>query len=180
MLKLDSSILLDMRYATENNFTGSKIYYCARCYLQQETADALVRAQQTLKQQGLGLKLYDCYRPSLYQQLLWDTIPNPNYVAMPSEGSAHSRGTAVNLTIVDASGNELDMGTPYDFFGPEAHYNYTRLPGKVIANRQLLRQTMENVGLHGIRTGWWQFSYQDKEFPLANWLWECDEQAGKK
>ncbi|MCB0372076.1 MAG: M15 family metallopeptidase [Muricauda sp.] len=163
----------DLRYATENNFTESQIYDCARCYLRKETAEAIVRAQQQLRAQGLGLKLFDCYRPKPYQQRLWDKVPNPDYVAPPSEGSMHSRGAAVDLTIVDANGNELDMGTPYDFFGREAHYNYSRLPGKVIANRRLLRKTMESVGLNGIRTEWWHFSYQKKSFPLEDWVWKC-------
>ncbi|TNE54357.1 MAG: hypothetical protein EP344_14285 [Bacteroidetes bacterium] len=173
VLKLDSTILLDIRYATENNFTNSQIYDCGRCYLRQETAEAIVRAHRLLRQQGLGLKLFDCYRPRPYQQRLWDKVPNPDYVAPPSEGSMHSRGAAVDLTIVDANGQELDMGTPYDFFGREAHYNYSRLPGKVIANRRLLRRTMENAGLRGIRTEWWHFSYQKKEFPLEDWVWGC-------
>ncbi|MBL7776254.1 MAG: M15 family metallopeptidase [Saprospiraceae bacterium] len=174
MRELDSTIVLDIRYATTNNFTKSKIYDCPRCYLRPETARALARAQMLLRRQGLSLKLYDCYRPRPYQQRLWDKAPDPNYVTPPEKGSMHSRGAAVDLTIVDAQGKELDMGTPYDFFGPEAHYNYTRLPGNVLSNRRLLRRVMEEVGLKGIRTEWWHFSYQGKSFSLADWVWECD------
>ncbi|MBK9336635.1 MAG: D-alanyl-D-alanine dipeptidase [Lewinellaceae bacterium] len=176
MQQLDSSILLDIRYATANNFTESQIYDCPRCFLRQETADALVRAQKILQRQGLGLKLYDCYRPRPYQQRLWDKVPDPNYVMPPAKGSMHSRGAAVDLTLVNAKGNEVDMGTPYDFFGPEAHYDHTRLPAKVLENRRLLRRTMESVGLKGIRTEWWHFSFQGKQFPLSDWVWPC---AGK-
>ncbi len=171
--RLDSTILLDIRYATANNFTGSKIYDCPRCFLRPETARALVRAQKKLQAQGLGLKLFDCYRPRPYQQRLWDKVPDPNYVMPPAKGSMHSRGAAVDLTLVDAKGNELDMGTPYDFFGPKAHYDYTKLPAKVLENRRLLRRTMEAVGLKGIRTEWWHFSFQGKNFPLSDWVWPC-------
>jgi D-alanyl-D-alanine dipeptidase len=171
--RLDSTILLDIRYATANNFTGSKIYDCPRCFLRPETARALVRAQKKLQTQGLGLKLFDCYRPRPYQQRLWDKVPDPNYVMPPAKGSMHSRGAAVDLTLVDAKGKELDMGTPYDFFGPKAHYDYTKLPAKVLENRRLLRRTMEAVGLKGIRTEWWHFSFQGKNFPLSDWVWPC-------
>lgn len=171
--RLDSTILLDIRYATKDNFTGSQIYDCPRCFLRPETARALVRAQALLRKQGLGLKMYDCYRPRPYQQRLWDKVPNPNYVTPPAKGSMHSRGAAVDLTLVDAAGKELDMGTPYDFFGPKAHYDYEQLPAEVLANRRLLRSTMEAVGLRGIRTEWWHFSFQGKSFPLSDWVWPC-------
>ncbi|MBK6932094.1 MAG: D-alanyl-D-alanine dipeptidase [Saprospirales bacterium] len=173
MALLDTSIQLDIRYATTNNFTESKIYDCARCLLRIETARALVRAQRSLRQQGLSLKMYDCYRPRPYQQRLWDKVPDPNYVTPPEKGSMHSRGAAVDLTIVDAQGNELDMGTPYDYFGREAHTDYTNLPATALNNRRLLRRAMQSVGLRGIRTEWWHFSYQGKSFPLSDWVWEC-------
>ncbi len=123
----------------------------------------------------MGLKMFDCYRPRPYQQRLWDKVPNPDYVTPPAKGSMHSRGAAVDLTIVDAQGKELDMGTPYDFFGKEAHYDYTQLPAAVLANRRLLRQTMEAVGFRGIRTEWWHFSYQGKNYELSDYVWPCPE-----
>lgn len=173
--QLDSSIRLDIRYATTNNFTKSIIYDCPRCFLRPDAARALVKAHQTLKRQGLGLKMFDCYRPRPYQQRLWDKVPNPDYVAPPAKGSMHSRGAAVDLTIVDANGRELDMGTSYDFFGPEAHADYTKLPEVVLANRKLLRRTLEAVGFKGIRTEWWHFSYRGKSFPLSEAVWDCPE-----
>jgi len=86
----------------------------------------------------------------------------------------HSRGAAVDLTIVDAKGKELDMGTPYDFFGREAHTDYTGHSAAVQANRDLLRTTLQAVGFKGIRTEWWHFSYQGKDFPLSNYVWPCN------
>ena len=174
LVTLDPSIRLDIRYATANNFTKSKIYDCPRCFLRPEAAKAIVRAQTVLKKKGLSLKMFDCYRPSLYQQRLWDKVPNPNYVTPPNKGSMHSRGAAVDLTLVDAAGKELDMGTPYDFFGREAHTDYTKLPAKVLDNRRILRQAMEAVGFEGIRTEWWHFSYRGKGYPLSDYVWPCE------
>ncbi|MEZ4943098.1 MAG: D-alanyl-D-alanine dipeptidase [Saprospiraceae bacterium] len=171
--ELDPSIRLEIRYATTDNFTESKIYDCPRCFLRPEAAQAVVKAHRMLQRQGLGLKMFDCYRPQPYQQRLWDKVPDADYVTPPEKGSMHSRGAAVDLTIVDAQGRELDMGTAYDFFGPQAHTTYYQLPAQVLKNRQLLRRVMEDVGLRGIRTEWWHFSYQRKSFPLSDWVWEC-------
>ena len=170
---LDPSILLDIRYATANNFTKSKIYDCPNCLLRPEAAAAIVQAHQILKKKGLGLKMFDCYRPRPYQQRLWDKVPNADYVTPPAKGSMHSRGAAVDLTIVDGNGRELDMGTPYDYFGVAAHTDHTDLPAKVLANRKLLRETLEAVGFKGIRTEWWHFSYQSKTFPFSDYVWPC-------
>ena len=169
----EPSIMLDIRYATDNNFTKSQIYDCAKCLLRPEVAEALVRAHKELQKQGLGLKMHDCYRPGPYQQRLWDKVPDENYVAHPSKGSMHSRGVAVDLTLVDSKGNELDMGTPYDFFGPEAHTAYTNLPEKVLANRRLLKKVLEDQGFNAIKYEWWHYNYRQKEFPLSSYVWPC-------
>ncbi len=173
LAQLDTSILLDIRYATANNFTKTQIYDCPACLLRPEVARAIVKANRSLKKRGLRLKMFDCYRPQPYQQRLWDKTPDPNYVTPPAKGSMHSRGVAVDLTIVDARGVPLDMGTPYDFFGPEAHTDYTNLPQKVLDNRRLLRETLEAVGFKGIRTEWWHFSWQKKTYPLSDYVWPC-------
>ncbi|HLP95278.1 MAG TPA: M15 family metallopeptidase [Saprospiraceae bacterium] len=170
---LEPGILLDIRYATANNFTKSKIYDCPMCLLRPEVAEAVVKAHRNLKKKGLGLKMFDCYRPRPYQQRLWDKVPNPNYVTPPAKGSMHSRGAAVDLTLVDNKGNELDMGTPYDFFGPEAHTDNQKLPKKVLENRKILRDALAEVGFKGIRTEWWHFSYQGKTWPLSDYVWPC-------
>ncbi len=172
---LDPSIILDIRYATADNFTKSKIYDCPRCLLRPEAATALVKAHKNLQKKGLGLKMFDCYRPRPYQQRLWDKVPNPDYVTPPAKGSMHSRGAAVDLTIVDKAGKELDMGTPYDFFGKEAHTDNLNLPAQVLANRRLLRETLKAVGFKGIRTEWWHFSFQGKKYPLSSYVWPCED-----
>ena len=173
LAKLDPSIRWDIKYATTDNFTKTKIYDCPNCLLRPEAAEAIVTAHKALNKKGLGLKMFDCYRPKPYQQRLWDKVPNPDYVTPPAKGSMHSRGAAVDLTIVNANGKELDMGTPYDFFGPEAHTDNTKLPAIVLANRLLLQNTMESVGFKGIRTEWWHFSYQSKTWPLSDYVWPC-------
>lgn len=173
VVALDRSILLDIRYATANNFTKAKIYDCAHCLLRPEAAQAILKAHKALQKKGLGLKMFDCYRPRPYQQRLWDKVPNPDYVTPPAKGSMHSRGAAVDLTIVDAKGRELDMGTEYDFFGEKAHTDYRGHSAKVQANRDLLRETLAAVGFKGIRTEWWHFSFQGKDYPLSDYVWPC-------
>lgn len=173
VIALDSGIKMDIRYATANNFTKSVIYDCPKCLLRPEVADAIVKANQKLKSMGMALKVFDCYRPRPYQQRLWDKVPNPDYVTPPAKGSMHSRGAAVDLTIVDASGKELNMGTEYDFFGRAAHTDNLNLPAEVLKNRTLLRETLESVGFKGIRTEWWHFSYTKKQYPLSDYVWPC-------
>lgn len=169
------TIQLDIRYATPDNFTKAQIYDCGRCFLRHEVAVTIARIQEKLAKEGLGLKIYDCYRPAPYQQRLWDKVPNPSYVTPPSKGSMHSRGAAVDLTLVQLNtGKELDMGTPYDFFGREAHVDYTNLAQTVLNNRAKLRRLMEAEGFKGIRTEWWHFSYRSNSWPLSNWVWPCE------
>ena len=137
---LAPTVVLDLRYATANNFMEQQVYDCGRCFYRPQVARALARVQSTLEAQGLGLKMYDCYRPAPYQQRLWDILPDARYVADPKRGSLHSRGAAADLTIVNLeTGAELDMGTPYDFFGREAYTTTTDLPAEVLANRELLQ-----------------------------------------
>lgn len=170
---MDSTIRQEIRYATANNFTKAVIYDCPACLLRPEVAEALVQVNQSLHKQGLYLKVFDCYRPGPYQQRLWDKVPNPDYVTPPAKGSMHSRGAAVDLTIVDVAGKELNMGTEFDFFGVEAHTDNLNLPAEVLKNRQILRSAMEAAGFKGIRTEWWHFSYQKKQFPLSDYVWPC-------
>ena len=171
---LDKTIVTDIRYATTNNFTGSKIYDCGKCFLRSEVAKALAEAQKIFKQKGYGsIKVFDCYRPKLFQQRLWAKKPNRNYVAPPQKGSMHNRGSAVDLTLLDTHGKEIDMGTPFDTFSEKAYYNYKNLPKNILTHRQILRQVLEQVGFIGIRTEWWHFSYKLKQYELSEILWDC-------
>lgn len=171
---LDKTVALDIKYATSDNFTKAQIYDCPACYLRPSVAKAIVKIHNELKNKGYGgLKMFDCYRPRPYQQRLWDKVPDARYVTPPAKGSQHNRGAAVDLTIVDKNGKDLDMGTPYDFFGERAYHTFTGLPPAIQANRTLLKSTMERHGFRSIRTEWWHYSYKGKEFPLESWLWPC-------
>lgn len=169
----DSTIFIDMRYATENNFVQEKMYECGRCFLRPEAARAVVAAQRELQKRGLALKMFDCYRPRPVQWKLWEKVPDKRYVSDPRKGSMHNRGAAVDVTLTDSTGRQLEMGTPYDFFGPEAHFSYRALPDSVRANRALLRETMMEQGFLPIRTEWWHFSFAEKSYELSDMLWKC-------
>lgn len=172
LTELDSFVL-DIRYATANNFVQEKIYPCARCFLKPQVANALIKVNRTLIQKGYQLKLFDCYRPAPAQQILWNKVPDSLYVAPPAKGSMHSRGMTLDLTLTDLQGNEIDMGTPYDFFGPEAHPDYPKLSPVVIKHRKMLSEAMRLGGFQPITTEWWHFTYGSGYPPLEDWEWLC-------
>ncbi len=175
LILLDSSIILDLKYATNDNFVKEQLYDCGRCFLRHEAARQIVKANKKLMDKGYRFKMLDCYRPLPIQQWLWDKFQNASYVTPPSKGSMHNRGLAVDLTIVDKDGKELDMGTPFDFFGREAHHTYTDLSDTIIDNRLLLKNMMEAVGFRPIRTEWWHYSYSKKMYALSDMEWKCIE-----
>ena len=170
---VDSSIVLDLKYATTDNFVEEKMYECGRCFLRPEVANLILQAHRQLQAQDLGLKLFDCYRPKPIQEKLWAKVPNANYVTPPWKGSMHNRGAAIDLTIVDKNGIELDMGTPYDFFGKTAHHTYTKHSPNINTNRKLLKDLMESLNLKPIRTEWWHYSYQKKSYEISEMVWVC-------
>ncbi len=172
---LDSSMIFEMRYADTNNFVSEKLYPCARCLLREEPARSLLKAQRLLRTSGLSLKIFDCYRPLSVQEHLWAKVPDAKYVTPPERGSMHNRGIAVDLTLVDENGVELDMGTAFDFFGPEAHHTYRNLPAQVLDNRKHLMEVMQLTGFQEIRTEWWHYSYKDQDYPLENFIWSCND-----
>ena len=174
--QLIPEIVLDMRYATTNNFVKKVMYPCPRCFVKTQVAEALQKAQTNLNSQypGYRFKMYDCYRPKPVQQKLWNIVPDPNYVTPPQKGSMHNRGLALDITIVDDAENELDMGTEFDFFGPEAHFDYLKHPQEILDNRRLLRRLLEDQGFKGIRTEWWHFSLAISGTEVSDWEWDCD------
>ena len=119
--------------------------------------------------------MYDCYRPQSAQYKLWKKMPDRRYVAPPTKGSMHSRGGALDLTIIHLeTKEELEMGTEYDYFGREAYWVNKNLPEETLNNRQLLRSTLEKHGFKTTPTEWWHFSYRRAWFKLSDMQWNCD------
>ncbi|WP_245569365.1 M15 family metallopeptidase [Lewinella cohaerens] len=176
LIYLDSTIQLDLRYATENNFVGQVMYDCPRCFLRPAAARAVIAAHQELQAEGLGLKMYDCYRPRDVQWKLWEIFPQPGYVADPRKGSIHNRGGAVDLTIVTLKGEELAMGTDFDFFGPKANHTYTDFPEEVLKNRIKLKTLLGKYGFSPIRSEWWHYNFREEKYELADAEWKCPEE----
>ncbi|MEM1259304.1 MAG: M15 family metallopeptidase [Bacteroidota bacterium] len=165
----------DMRYATENNFLKAQVYDCAECYIRIKTAKALLKANAAFLEKGYRIKFFDCYRPNSVQHKMWELFPNPQYVANPVKGSIHNKGGAVDITLIDMKGGELDMGTDFDYFGKKAHHDHLDLPQEVLDNRKLLRETMENNGFWGIRTEWWHYNLSGgSKDKVADFKWECE------
>lgn len=166
----------DLRYATENNFLKAQVYDCAECYTRVKTAKALIAANESFLKNGLRIKFYDCYRPNSVQYKMWELFPNPQYVANPVKGSIHNKGGAVDITLVDMAGNELDMGTDFDFFGKKAHHDNFDLSDEILQNRKLLKETMEEFGFWSIRTEWWHYNLSTaSNDPVANFKWNCED-----
>ncbi len=154
-------VVVEMRYTGSDNFTGRTIYDCGRCFLRPETAAKVARAEGELRQRGLSLKMWDCYRPLAAQKLLWSIVPDPRFVADPRKGSRHNRGNAVDVTLVDSSGRELEMPTKFDDFSPRAAHGERNLPAHVLENRRLLAETMEKAGFRRLATEWWHYDDTD-------------------
>ncbi|MGB3267577.1 MAG: M15 family metallopeptidase [Microcoleus sp.] len=159
--KVNPNIRLDIRYATANNFLKRKLYSQAKCALRSSVAQKLALVQTDLEKIGLGLKVYDCYRPFSVTEQMWKVMPDPRYVANPARGSRHNRGAAVDLTLVDRTGKELEMPTPYDDFTEKAHGDYQGGSAQSRKNRQVLKDAMKKHGFIGITTEWWHFDSED-------------------
>ena len=165
----------DMKYATSDNFLKAKVYDCTECFLRLKTVEALIKANDSFMKMGYKIKLFDCYRPLDIQKRMWKIVPNPSYVADPSKGSIHNRGGAVDITLVDVNGNELDMGTPFDFFGVEASHNYTNLSQKIKDNRGLLKKVMIENGFNSFDSEWWHYNLKSAlNDKVSNTKWICD------
>lgn len=163
-------IQVDLRYATAQNFTGKILYPKeAGCYLRMPVAQALGKVAAALAAEGLSLKVFDCYRPQRVQFLLWELVKDERYVAHPTKGSRHNRGAAVDLTIIDQSGQELPMPTAFDDFTEKAHRSYSELPEPAKHNRARLEQAMARAGFVGLSTEWWHFDAGDwQRYPLSD------------
>ncbi len=148
----------DIVYATTNNFTHSILYKKPELYLRLQAVNALKQVYEELKLKGIGIKIFDAYRPYSVTEKMWEIVPDDRYAANPAKGSGHNRGTAIDLTLVDLKTmKELQMPTLFDDFTEKAHHNYMALDSIVLANRTLLRSTMEKYGFVVLATEWWHY-----------------------
>ena len=173
LVKLDSTIKLDIRYATENNFAGMAVYPEARAFLQRPAAEALLTAHHWLKKQGYGLIIYDAYRPWSVTKLFWDITPQDKraFVANPAVGSVHNRGCAVDVGLYKlTSGLAADMPGDYDEMTERSFITYTGGTAEQRAHRDLLRKAMEREGSFTVyRKEWWHYDFKDyKDYPILN------------
>ena len=165
------SIIVELRYATARNVTGKAIYPPnARCLVRQSVAERLKKAQEELQTKGVGLKIWDAYRPAWAQQILWNAIRNPEYVGEPARGgSLHTFGVGVDVTLVDAKGRELPMPTDFDAFSPAAKRVYSGKDPAIETNLLTLQKAMTRAGFWTLRDEWWHFVAEDvKNFGPIN------------
>jgi len=162
---LDPTIAVEMRYATSNNFTGAPLpgYFANRAYLRREAAASLARVQRDLRRRGLGIKIFDAYRPVRATLAMVDWTERANRSDLLKDGyiasrSRHNLGLAIDLTLMDlATGRELEMGTPFDTFSAAAHT--ANASGEAATNRQTLKSAMEREGFVNYDQEWWHFSF---------------------
>ncbi|ALJ01323.1 hypothetical protein DC20_08610 [Rufibacter tibetensis] len=174
-------LVLDIKYATVDNFIKEPVYKIATAYARKPVADALKKVQADLKPLGLGLKIYDGYRPYHVTVLFFKKVKKKAYVANPKEGSRHNRGCAIDLTLIQLKdGKELEMPTPYDATVVQSHPDYPHVSEQVKKNRALLINTMQRHGFTVFHNEWWHFDFKDwRQYPLMDIRFE-DLKALKK
>ena len=170
-----SDFVFDMKYATADNFLKEKVYPCDECFLRVKTLKALLEANKSFIEKGFKIKLYDCYRPRAIQKKMWRIVPDANFVANPKKGSIHNRGGAVDISLVDSVGNELNMGTKFDFFGEEASHNYQNLSDEIMANRRFLKEIMLQHNFKSFDSEWWHYNLNgSNKDEVSNKKWRCE------
>ncbi len=160
---------IDLAYATERNFTGKPVYRTARCLLHRDAAAALGRAVALAASLGLRFRIFDALRPSEAQWALWNHTPDPGFLADPRRGSPHSRGVAVDLTLIDRNGRALVMGTEFDDFTPLSHHGNLDVAAEAQRNRALLLGIMTGAGWDFYRNEWWHYQlFQSRSYRLLS------------
>lgn len=166
----DFDVKIDLKYATGDNFTGKPVYRKdAPCYLHAVAAECLKKAVALASPLGLRLIIYDAFRPTEAQWKLWKHSPDPNFLADPAKGSPHSRGVAIDLTLMNDSNTPLDMGTAFDAFTPLSHHGRTDIPKEAQRNRILLLGLMTSAGWDFYRNEWWHYQlFNSKDYKLLS------------
>jgi D-alanyl-D-alanine dipeptidase len=162
-------VVLDIAYATPRNFTGKAVYARPLCYLHPDAAAKLEAAIGLARAMQLRLKLFDAFRPTEAQWVLWNHTPDPNFLADPRRGSPHSRGVAIDLTLIASDGKALDMGTGFDDFTPLSHHGSTAIPADAQRNRFILLGLMSAAGWDFYGNEWWHYQlFDSKRYPLLS------------
>ncbi|MBP6978419.1 MAG: M15 family metallopeptidase [Lentimicrobiaceae bacterium] len=157
-------VVLDIRYATKNNFTHKRLYESPEAFVRKPVGEALVKIQKELNAKGLGLKIYDAYRPYGVTLKFYEVYPDTVFVAQPWKGSRHNRGCAVDVSLVDLrSGKELEMPTKFDDFTEKASQSYMALPAQVLLNKQTLKDVMVKYGFIPLQDEWWHYDFHGWE-----------------
>lgn len=166
----EHDMILDIRYASKNNFTNKVLYDADACILRDDTLRKLLNAQKEFKSLGYNIKIWDAYRPYYVQKILWDILPNSNYIANPyTSGSNHNRACAIDITLTDLTGYEIDMPTGFDEFSIKAHRDYVGASDQQIKNAELLKNVMIKHGFKPIYTEWWHFDdINYLSYPIIN------------
>ncbi|MCF6365828.1 MAG: M15 family metallopeptidase [Bacteroidales bacterium] len=167
--------ILDIRYATADNFLDTILYPCAKCLLRYEVLKDLLRVQSEFKSLGYKIKLFDCYRPLSVQKIMWEKIPIVGLVANPATGSRHNRGSAIDLSLTDLEGNDIDMGTDHDDLSMKGRTFYRGFNDTIFQNRMLLRTIMQKHHFIGINSEWWHFSHDcGTKYKVSDVGFDCD------
>ena len=165
----DFDVEIALAYATPDNITGKPIYAKANCYLHAQAAEMLKAAVALAAPLGLRFKIFDAYRPTEAQWKLWEAFPSEEFVANPRKGSPHSRGVAVDLTLIDAAGRELEMGTGFDDMRPLSHHARTDISVEAQRNRFTLMGLMSAAGWDFYKNEWWHYQlFQARDYPLID------------
>jgi len=148
----------DWKYATINNFTQQILYKNPAAYVRIQAAQALQLIEIDLKEQGIGLLIFDAYRPYSVTKKMWEAVPDNRYAANPAKGSNHNRGAAIDVSLYNLqSGDPLQMPTLFDDFSEKAHHNYMQLPQEILTNRSILKNIMTKYGFMALETEWWHY-----------------------
>ncbi len=165
--KNNLDVLIDLKYASDNNVTKEKIFFSDDCFIHKIAFEHLCIAIEMAKKIGLRIKIFDAYRPVYVQEKLWEFLPDPQFIAPPSKGSPHSRGVAIDLTLVDLNGDELDMGTDFDEFSRLSYHGCLEISDTAYKNRSLLLGIMTSAGWDFFKNEWWHYQlFNSKTYPI--------------
>lgn len=160
-------LAIGLAYAGPGNLAGAPVYGNQRCLIHRDAEPVLARAAAWAAQCGLRLKVLDAYRPPWAQEVLWRALPDPRFVASVEVGSCHTRGVAVDVTLEDGQGRELDMGVPFDAMVDEARHFHPALPAAVQRHRAVLLAVMTQAGFQASDTEWWHYQLPGaRAYPL--------------